>query len=427
MSTDKTSPSNTRYALKEINKSKMEGKSFFVENEVHILKSLQHPNICKLVDAYYTKFAYLLIFELASKGDLFEAIKKLGHFSENTCASIIHQLALALKYLHSNGVIHRDIKPENIFLQHDLTVKLADFDPLLILKTLPYSMDPNKLFDYFCIIGQNSYTNLTELTSNSTPSDPIVEIEVIFPKLDESIPPGFTILASTPNGSTANLNYGTIPFGSCFICYKRDKDLPPITDIGIVDWAKRERCQSGTVSIVTTRKGNCASISNTFLKKLFVVYKRADSIDGSGMIVADICIINESKGDLTPASFFKINKNLNKEMTGTDIFICFRKQYLTNKELKFKANVLDSFPNIQENSIAQELAMFCLPEGVKRCEVNCAGVRDQGSTFILTDGGGSKLYGIGLKILRNLRGFLVKDRWNVWELEILSDPRAISL
>uniref|UniRef100_A0AC35UDS8 Protein kinase domain-containing protein n=1 Tax=Rhabditophanes sp. KR3021 TaxID=114890 RepID=A0AC35UDS8_9BILA len=70
---------------------------------------------------------YLLIFELASKGDLFEAIKKLGHFSENTCASIIHQLALALKYLHSNGVIHRDIKPENIFLQHDLTVKLADF------------------------------------------------------------------------------------------------------------------------------------------------------------------------------------------------------------------------------------------------------------------------------------------------------------
>uniref|UniRef100_A0AC35TXW4 Glutathione S-transferase n=1 Tax=Rhabditophanes sp. KR3021 TaxID=114890 RepID=A0AC35TXW4_9BILA len=281
-------------------------------------------------------------------------------------------------------------------------------DPLLILKTLPYSMDPNKLFDYFCIIGQNSYTNLTELTSNSTPSDPIVEIEVIFPKLDESIPPGFTILASTPNGSTADLNYGTIPFMSCFICYRRGTDLPPITDIGVVDWAKRERSQSGTVSIITTRKGNCASISNSFLKKLFLVYKRADSVDGSGMIVADICIINESKGDLTPASFFKINKNLNKGMTGTDIFICFRKQYLTNKELKFKANVLDSFPNIQETSIAQELAMFCLPEGVtvKRCEVNCAGVKDQGSTFILTDGGGSKLYGIGLKIFEEFKGLL---------------------
>uniref|UniRef100_A0A0N4ZUS7 Protein kinase domain-containing protein n=1 Tax=Parastrongyloides trichosuri TaxID=131310 RepID=A0A0N4ZUS7_PARTI len=115
------------FALKEINKSKMEGKNFFVENEVYLLKTYKHQNICNLVEAYSTKTTYLLIFELASKGDLFEAVKKLGHLSETTASSITFQIASALAYLHSNNIVHRDIKPENILLDSDLTVKLSDF------------------------------------------------------------------------------------------------------------------------------------------------------------------------------------------------------------------------------------------------------------------------------------------------------------
>lgn len=37
------------------------------------------------------------------------------------------QLADALAYCHSKGVIHRDIKPENILLSHSGQVKIADF------------------------------------------------------------------------------------------------------------------------------------------------------------------------------------------------------------------------------------------------------------------------------------------------------------
>uniref|UniRef100_A0A0N5BWI7 Protein kinase domain-containing protein n=1 Tax=Strongyloides papillosus TaxID=174720 RepID=A0A0N5BWI7_STREA len=118
---------NKCFALKEISKAKMEGKNFFVENEVHILSNFKHPNICNLIEAFSTKSTYLLVFELASKGDLFDAIKKLGHLSEPTVSSITFQLTCALAYLHSNNIVHRDVKPENILLNSDLTVKLTDF------------------------------------------------------------------------------------------------------------------------------------------------------------------------------------------------------------------------------------------------------------------------------------------------------------
>jgi len=47
--------------------------------------------------------------------------------SEKQAKTVIYNLLLAVKYLHSTGVMHRDLKPQNILITKSCTVKLCDF------------------------------------------------------------------------------------------------------------------------------------------------------------------------------------------------------------------------------------------------------------------------------------------------------------
>ncbi|KAK5969456.1 Kinase domain protein [Trichostrongylus colubriformis] len=113
--------------LKEIEKQQLRGKWFFIENEVEILQMCSHPNICRLVDAYKTNTKYLLIFEYAQNGDLFELIHRDGRLPESDAALITSQTASALAYLHCRKIVHRDVKPENLLLDSKKRVQLCDF------------------------------------------------------------------------------------------------------------------------------------------------------------------------------------------------------------------------------------------------------------------------------------------------------------
>jgi serine/threonine protein kinase len=57
-----------------------------------------------------------------------------GHLSEYESWLITKQLVLALKTVHSRGIVHRDIKPENIMLDDDLNIALSDFGLAIKLK-----------------------------------------------------------------------------------------------------------------------------------------------------------------------------------------------------------------------------------------------------------------------------------------------------
>ena len=66
-------------------------------------------------------------------GELFEQIANLkggGGFSEKECITVLHQIAKAVKYMHSMGIVHRDLKPENILCVRPNSIKeikIADF------------------------------------------------------------------------------------------------------------------------------------------------------------------------------------------------------------------------------------------------------------------------------------------------------------
>lgn len=146
------------YALKIIDKSKCAGKEHMIENEVAILRSIQHPNIIQLVAEHDTPTELYLVMELVKGGDLFDAISKAVKFPESDAQVMTQNLASALAYLHDLNIVHRDIKPENLLVEMDgdkvHLLKVGDFglaqyvtEPLFTVCGTPTYVAPEILIE----------------------------------------------------------------------------------------------------------------------------------------------------------------------------------------------------------------------------------------------------------------------------------------
>ena len=67
--------------------SKNEMKSF--QEEINVLKKLDHPNILKLYEIYEDSKRFYLITELCKGGELFDEIIETGKFTEKAAANTI--------------------------------------------------------------------------------------------------------------------------------------------------------------------------------------------------------------------------------------------------------------------------------------------------------------------------------------------------
>lgn len=75
--------------------------------------------VVNFVDFEETDSFYFIVLEYVNGGEVFDQVVKYTYFSEDLTRHIIHQLALAVKHLHSVGVVHRDIKLENILFERN--------------------------------------------------------------------------------------------------------------------------------------------------------------------------------------------------------------------------------------------------------------------------------------------------------------------
>ena len=100
--------------------------------EARMASSLDHDNICSIVDfGDDPVFGVFMVMELLEGQALKEKLANDGRLSPKSAADIMLQIAEAVRYVHSQGVVHGDIKPDNILLirtaDRHRFVKLLDF------------------------------------------------------------------------------------------------------------------------------------------------------------------------------------------------------------------------------------------------------------------------------------------------------------
>ena len=122
-------PTHETYAMKSLKKDLLIEQEQ-IENtllEKEILQTIDYPLLCGLVFCFQTEERIYFVMPFLSGGELFQHLRKFRTFDEEKVRFYGAQIALALEYLHSKGIVYRDLKPENILMDEDGYLKLADF------------------------------------------------------------------------------------------------------------------------------------------------------------------------------------------------------------------------------------------------------------------------------------------------------------
>ena len=98
--------------------------------EVKLLKSLSHPNVIQMLDAFIDESMLIIIFEWAPAGDLKRLIRKTAEsgkkLDEPSIWNYFSQITDGLLYMHKERIMHRDIKPANVLVGANGMLKIGD-------------------------------------------------------------------------------------------------------------------------------------------------------------------------------------------------------------------------------------------------------------------------------------------------------------
>ncbi|XP_030269966.1 C-myc promoter-binding protein-like isoform X10 [Sparus aurata] len=233
------------------------------------------------------------------------------------------------------------------------------------------------------------------------PKAPITDVAVMIRSMGEEVPPGFSCIEETPTGHSADLNNGGLMAPQIFLCYRRGRDKPPLTDLGVLyEW--KERLKQGCHLIQTTPSGRPANISGNSSQRIYVTYRRApESQPHTALAVTDICIIIPSKGETPPHTFCKVEKNLNSSMWGSSVYLCYKKSVAKTNTVAYKAGLFSRYPEEDYESfpLPESVPLFCLPMGatIECWPANTKYSLPVFSTFVLTGASGEKVYGAAIQ------------------------------
>eukprot|EP01083_Nonionella_stella_P042762 115451_1 len=122
------------FILKQLQRNHTEyppSSSIQTESSIHL--TVQHPNVIRCFGIFEHNNSINLMMELATGGDLFDAMKLPTHSLART-KRFLRDIINGLKYLHDHRILHRDLRLENIVLDASGHCKIVEFGFGTVLK-----------------------------------------------------------------------------------------------------------------------------------------------------------------------------------------------------------------------------------------------------------------------------------------------------
>ncbi|KAF5299327.1 hypothetical protein FQA39_LY02500 [Lamprigera yunnana] len=287
-------------------------------------------------------------------------------------------------------------------------------------------MDDRRVADYFVVAGlpedpepldDLALSDAGHLKSTHSQA-PITDIGIIFPTLEEVPPPGYEVIKHTPTGLSADLNHGSLRSVECYICFKRDRDNPPLVDIGVM-YDGKEGLMPDAELIKKSVGGRVANVNNSTAQTFITLRRGSSTLPCNALVVTDICVVIASKGESPPHAFCCINKNLNKGIVGSDVFLCYKKSMNRAKLLTYKPACLYRYPifDLPNFPFPNSVPLFCLPMGatLELWPEKAARPKPVFSTFILTVSDAKyKVYGSAITFYEKFDAKLLTKEQRDW-------------
>jgi serine/threonine protein kinase len=130
---------NRVVALKVVHPHLSSDSSFLKRflREAQDIARLPHENIVTIFSVEQDQSTHFLVMEYFPSTNLRDIIYTYGAVALRHAVTIIRQIANALAYAHSRGIIHRDVKPANVLVGNHNRAKLTDFGIATALDHVP--------------------------------------------------------------------------------------------------------------------------------------------------------------------------------------------------------------------------------------------------------------------------------------------------
>jgi serine/threonine protein kinase len=210
-------PSVDRYvAIKVLPSQLAESREFATrfQQEARIIAKLEHPHILPVFDYGESDGVTYFVMRYMDAGTLKEKMIEGRPLPLQEIDRLFTQLADALSYAHSRGVIHRDLKPANVLIDSQGNVFLTDFGIAKLLE----SASP-RLTQTDAIMGTPAYISpeqaqgqtvdqrsdiyslgiiLYEMVTGSVPFTAETPLAVLFKHISDPLPPPSLVKPDIP-------------------------------------------------------------------------------------------------------------------------------------------------------------------------------------------------------------------------------------